>query len=187
MEQAVTYHAMMVAGQVEVDTITYNSLITACGNMKSERWMNEAVKYHGMMVADKVEVDTITYNSLITACGKVKNNATAAKKGCEYFFEMLKSNVQVNAFGLQGVLSCCSGLDSDEKREVMEAVLRYPHLAVTKSQLDKFPGIQKMVLSHFGARDGQEYYKRLESAERQSGHSGGGKGNTGNRSRVMHR
>ena len=117
-----------------------------------------------------MEVDTITYNSLISACAKVKKSG--AKIGAKFIFEMLKSKVEVDTYTLLAVLSCCSGLDSDEKRNVMEAVLGYPRQAVTKYQLNKFP-IHEMLLLHFGGRDGQEYYERLESAERPSVHRGG--------------
>jgi pentatricopeptide repeat domain-containing protein 1 len=55
----------MRAADVQPDTVTYNTLLTACAN--GGQWQEAVRVFEDMRVAG-VLPDTITYNTLITVC-----------------------------------------------------------------------------------------------------------------------
>jgi pentatricopeptide repeat domain-containing protein 1 len=55
----------MRAAGGQPDTVTYNTLITACAN--GGQWQ-EAARVFEAMQAESVLADTITHSTLITAC-----------------------------------------------------------------------------------------------------------------------
>ena len=62
--------ASMEHERVQLDLITYNSLISACEKGKNPE---RALEFFASMEHQRVQPDVITYNSLICACEKGKN------------------------------------------------------------------------------------------------------------------
>merc|ERR1711871_600179 len=86
---------------VEANTITYNSLITACANGKHT---SDALRVFEQMRQAGVEANTISYSALITACANGKQTSDALG-----VFELMReAGVEADMFSYNALITALS-------------------------------------------------------------------------------
>ena len=104
---AESYFQSMVTAGLKPNEITFNSLITACANVKEAKWSVKAEEYFQSMVTAGLKPDEITFSSLITACQWFPEISRSTSKATKYLDQLFEAGCVPNSYTLLACMSCC--------------------------------------------------------------------------------